>query len=67
MGSYPIHINGALLEPCARRKTELPCLPSERLWEVLGECVRRAFAVLSFPHPEGGIVTVTYPITFAPN
>ncbi|NOU28543.1 MAG: AgmX/PglI C-terminal domain-containing protein [Polyangiaceae bacterium] len=35
--------------------------------KAVGECVRRAFGVLSFPEPEGGIVTVTYPITFAPN
>ena len=29
-------------------------------------CVTRAFYGLSFPQPEGGIVTVTYPILFAP-
>jgi hypothetical protein len=29
-------------------------------------CVVRAFYGLSFPQPEGGIVTVTYPITFSP-
>ncbi|MCL2776960.1 MAG: hypothetical protein FWD73_03075 [Polyangiaceae bacterium] len=29
-------------------------------------CVVRAFQNLSFPQPEGGIVTVTYPITFTP-
>lgn len=29
-------------------------------------CVRRAFYGLSFPQPEGGIVTVTYPIVFNP-
>jgi FHA domain len=29
-------------------------------------CVVRAFYGLSFPQPEGGIVTVTYPIMFAP-
>ena len=28
-------------------------------------CVVRAFYGLSFPQPEGGIVTVTYPIMFA--
>ncbi len=28
-------------------------------------CVVEAFAGLSFPQPEGGIVTVTYPITFS--
>jgi len=29
-------------------------------------CVVSAFAGLSFPQPEGGIVAVTYPITFTP-
>ena len=29
-------------------------------------CVVRAFYGLSFPQPEGGIVTVVYPIMFAP-
>ena len=29
-------------------------------------CVVRAFYGLSFPQPEGGIVTVTYPIAFSP-
>jgi hypothetical protein len=29
-------------------------------------CVTRAFYGLSFPQPENGIVTVTYPIVFAP-
>ncbi len=33
--------------------------------EVVG-CVVRAFYGLSFPKPEGGIVTVVYPISFAP-
>jgi hypothetical protein len=30
-------------------------------------CVARAFGGLSFPAPEGGIVTVTYPINFSPD
>jgi len=30
-------------------------------------CVRRAFYGLSFPQPEGGIVTVVYPIVFSPS
>jgi hypothetical protein len=30
-------------------------------------CVVRSFGNLSFAQPEGGIVTVTYPIQFAPN
>ncbi|MFO0664929.1 MAG: AgmX/PglI C-terminal domain-containing protein [Polyangiaceae bacterium] len=29
-------------------------------------CVNRSFYGLSFPQPEGGVVTVTYPILFAP-
>ncbi len=29
-------------------------------------CVVRAFYGLSFPQPEGGIVTVSYPIVFSP-
>lgn len=29
-------------------------------------CVARAFSGLAFPQPEGGIVTVTYPISFTP-
>ncbi len=29
-------------------------------------CVVQAFRTLSFPQPEGGIVTVTYPILFSP-
>jgi tetratricopeptide (TPR) repeat protein len=32
----------------------------------LAECVARSFYELKFPAPEGGIVTVTYPIAFAP-
>ncbi|MFT3767243.1 MAG: AgmX/PglI C-terminal domain-containing protein [Minicystis sp.] len=28
-------------------------------------CVTRAFYGISFPQPEGGIVTVTYPIAFS--
>ncbi len=30
-------------------------------------CVVRAFAGLSFPQPEGGVVSVTYPIFFSPS
>ena len=29
-------------------------------------CVKSAFDEISFPSPEGGIVTVVYPITFKP-
>ncbi len=29
-------------------------------------CVSRAFGALSFPAPDGGIVTVSYPISFSP-
>jgi hypothetical protein len=30
------------------------------------QCVVRAYYGLSFPQPEGGIVTVVYPIMFSP-
>ena len=30
------------------------------------QCVTRGFTNLSFPQPEGGIVTVVYPIIFNP-
>jgi hypothetical protein len=30
------------------------------------QCVVRGFQNLSFPQPEGGIVTVVYPIIFTP-
>ncbi len=30
-------------------------------------CVTRAFYSLTFPQPEGGIVTVSYPIVFTPS
>ena len=33
--------------------------------KAVGQCVRRAFYGLSFPQPEGGIVTVVYPIVFS--
>jgi hypothetical protein len=32
----------------------------------VASCVARAFYGLSFPQPDGGIVTVTYPIMFSP-
>jgi hypothetical protein len=32
----------------------------------LAKCVTRSFYALSFPQPEGGVVKVTYPITFSP-
>jgi Ca-activated chloride channel family protein len=34
--------------------------------EGVRSCVTRAFYALSFPQPEGGVVTVTYPIVFRP-
>jgi|GEM_PF-4409519 len=34
--------------------------------KAVSECVVSSFKKLKFPKPEGGIVTVTYPITFAP-
>jgi len=33
----------------------------------VGVCIQRAFIGLSFPQPEAGEVTVTYPILFAPD
>lgn len=33
----------------------------------VAECVRRSFYALSFPAPEGGIVTVVYPLVFRPS
>jgi len=33
----------------------------------VGSCVTRSFANLSFPQPEGGIVTVTYGLSFSPS
>jgi hypothetical protein len=30
-------------------------------------CVARAFGALSFPQPEGGTVTVVYPLTLTPS
>lgn len=37
-------------------------LPDERVVS----CVVRSFSGLTFPQPEGGIVTVVYPISFSP-
>lgn len=34
--------------------------------QAVTQCVVRSFASLSFPQPEGGIATVTYPIMFTP-
>jgi hypothetical protein len=31
------------------------------------QCVTRSFTQLSFPSPEGGIVTVVYPIVLTPS
>jgi outer membrane biosynthesis protein TonB len=30
------------------------------------QCVARSFMSLSFPSPDGGIVTVVYPLVFTP-
>jgi len=41
--------------------------PSSALREPTFEtCLLGAFSALSFPQPEGGVVTVTYPMVFAP-
>jgi hypothetical protein len=33
---------------------------------VLSDCVRHVFDTLVFPAPEGGVVTVRYPVVFSP-
>jgi hypothetical protein len=33
----------------------------------VASCVERSFLSLAFPEPEGGIVTVVYPIVFSPS
>jgi hypothetical protein len=32
--------------------------------ESVAKCVARSFEAMSFPRPEGGVVTVTYPVVF---
>jgi hypothetical protein len=39
---------------------------SSTLPATVASCVVRQFASLQFPQPEGGIVTVNYPLTFSP-
>lgn len=34
--------------------------------KAVADCVVAKFAALTFPKPEGGIVTVVYPIVFSP-
>ena len=38
----------------------------ESLPDEVGPCIEEAFAKLTFPEPNGGIVTVSYPIVFTP-
>ena len=38
----------------------------EALPDEVGACLEKAFVKLSFPEPDGGIVTVSYPIVFTP-
>ncbi len=33
----------------------------------LAQCVTRAFSELEFPEPEGGVITVVYPVLFTPD
>jgi hypothetical protein len=33
----------------------------------LAPCVTKAFYALSFPQPDGGVVSVTYPLVFSPD
>ena len=47
-----------------RRGVERPT--AARTARLRTSCVVRAFSGLSFPQPEGGIVTVSYPIVFSP-
>ncbi|HVK65902.1 MAG TPA: AgmX/PglI C-terminal domain-containing protein [Polyangium sp.] len=55
---------GAVSDPSAEFATERsePLLPDEKVVA----CVVGAFEKLVFPAPEGGIVTVVYPIQFSP-
>lgn len=34
--------------------------------DTVSTCIAEAYKTLEFPQPEGGIVTVTYPIMFSP-
>jgi hypothetical protein len=38
--------------------------PSDR---ALSQCVTRVFGELEFPEPEGGVITVVYPVLFSPD
>lgn len=38
----------------------------EGVRDSLASCVGKAFGAISFPQPEGGVVTVAYPIVFSP-
>jgi hypothetical protein len=41
-------------------------VPSDALDPGVAACVAESFREIRFPPPEGGTVTVTYPILFAP-
>lgn len=53
---------GEHLEASRQHDLQEPRFPDAKVVE----CVAARFAALSFPKPEGGIVTVVYPIVFAP-
>jgi hypothetical protein len=50
------------LESDLRPQTAEPRFPDAAVID----CVVARFAALTFPEPQGGIVTVVYPITFSP-
>lgn len=56
--AFVIGRDGALGNSSVQRST-LPDLE-------VNECVKRAFLTLAFPPPDGGVVRVSYPISFAP-
>ncbi len=56
---FVIDKDGAISSVSTNAKSTLPD-PNVRA------CIRRAFGGLSFPKPEGGIVTVIYPLHFSP-
>ncbi len=57
--SFMIDLDGAVSSAVATDST----FPEH----AMASCVASGFAALTFPAPEGGIVSVTYPIAFAPS
>ena len=54
-----------IIDAILKRGVELDCRPMSAVVVEPG-CVVKAFYGLSFPKPEGGIVTVSYPIILQP-